>query len=221
MKELVIFGTGDLAQVAWAYFTHDSQYRVVAFTVDDAYASVDSLFDLPVVPYSTLQERFPSGSHELFVAMGFKRLNEARAEVYERCKAAGYTLATYVSSKISHCQHWTAGDNCFILEQNVIQPFVTIGNDVVLWSGNHIGHHATIEDHCFITSHVVISGRTRVGAYTYMGVNSAVKHGATIAPHCLIGAGALLLRDTKEGEVYAESGTRASEIPAERAARLL
>jgi sugar O-acyltransferase (sialic acid O-acetyltransferase NeuD family) len=221
MKDLVIFGTGDLAQVAWAYFSRDSDYRVAAFTVDDSYVTGDSLLNLPVIPFSALEREFPQEKGELFVAMGFKRLNRARAEVYDRCKAAGYKLATYVSSKISQCGDWSAGDNCFILEQNVIQPFVTIGNNVVLWSGNHIGHHATIEDHCFITSHVVLSGRARVGAYTYMGVNSAVKHGATIAPRCLIGAGALILRDTKEGELYAVPGTQASDIPAERAARLL
>ncbi len=221
MKDLVIFGTSDLAQVAWAYFTRDSDYRVVAFTVDDAYINGDSLLDLPVVPYSALERQLPPQSCELFVAMGFKRLNKARAEVYARLKVAGYKLATYVSSRISHCGDWKAGDNCFILEQNVIQPFVTIGNDVMLWSGNHVGHHVTIDDHCFITSHVVLSGRARVGAFTYMGVNSAVKHGATVAPGCLIGAGALILRDTKEGELYAVPGTKASEIPAERAARLL
>ena len=50
------------------------------------------------------------------------------------------------------------GDNCFILEDNTVQPFVTIGNNVTLWSGNHIGHDSVIEDDCFISSHVVVSG---------------------------------------------------------------
>jgi sugar O-acyltransferase (sialic acid O-acetyltransferase NeuD family) len=210
-----------LAQVAWAYFSRDSDFKVIAFTVDDAYIIGDSLFDLPLIPFSTLEQRFPQESCELFVGMGFKRLNRSRAEVYERCKAKGYKLATYVSSQISHCGDWSVGDNCFILEQNVIQPFVKIGNDVILWSGNHIGHHATIEDHCFVASHVVLSGRTQVGAYTYIGVNATVKHGVSIAPRCLVGAGALILRDTKEGELYAVDGTSPSAVPAERATRLL
>jgi sugar O-acyltransferase (sialic acid O-acetyltransferase NeuD family) len=218
---LVIFGSGDLAQVAWAYFSRDSAFEVKAFTVDDSYITGDSLLGLPLIPFSTLEERFPKESCELFVAMGFKRLNRARAQVYERCKAKGYKLASYLSSRISHCGDWSAGDNCFILEQNVIQPFVKIGNNVTLWSGNHIGHHATIDDHCFVTSHVVLSGGTHVGAYTYIGVNATVKHGVSIAPRCLVGAGALILRDTKEGELYAVDGTSASTIPAERAARLL
>src|SRR5579863_7177558 len=113
--DLVIFGSGDLAQVAWAYFSRDSAFKVKAFTVDDSYITGDSLLGLPLIPFSTLEQRFPQESCELFVAMGFKRLNRARAEVYERCKARGYKLATYVSSRISHCGDWSVGDNCFVL----------------------------------------------------------------------------------------------------------
>lgn len=221
MKDLVIFGAGDFAQVACSYFTNDSDYRVVAFTVDDVYQGADSCCDRPVVPFGSLKALYSPASHDVFVAVGFKNLNRARAEVYERCKAKGYTLATYVSSKISHCGDWAAGDNCFILEQNVIQPYVRIGSDVIVWSGNHIGHHAVIEDHCFISSHVVLSGRTRVGSYSFIGVNSCLRDGISIAPGCLIGAGAVILDDTKEGEFYAVKGTQASRVPAQRAARLL
>ena len=47
------------------------------------------------------------------------------------------------------------GENTFIFEANVVQPGVTVGDNVVLWSGNHIGHDSVIEDHCFIASHAV------------------------------------------------------------------
>jgi acetyltransferase-like isoleucine patch superfamily enzyme len=94
------------------------------------------------------------------------------------------------------------GDNCFIFEDNVIQPFVRIGNDVVIWSGNHIGHHSLIEDHCFIASHAVISGRVTIGRNSFVGVNATFRDGVTVAPQCVIGAGALILRDTSAREVH-------------------
>lgn len=50
------------------------------------------------------------------------------------------------------------GDNCFIMENNVIQPFAQIGNDVTIWGGSIIGHGSVIKDHCFVAAHVVISG---------------------------------------------------------------
>lgn len=36
-KPLVIFGSGDIAQLAHYYFNTDSNYEVVAFTVDASY----------------------------------------------------------------------------------------------------------------------------------------------------------------------------------------
>lgn len=218
MKPLIIFGASDLARVAYVYFSRDSSYEVVAFTVDDAYLKESSLHGLPVLPFSSVQEIYAPDDFEMFVAIGSRQLNRLRADAYGRAKAKGYHLASYVSSHVVHCGEWTAGDNCFILEQNVIQPFVRIGNDVVLWSGNHIGHDVTIEDHCFISSHVVLSGHVKVGPYCFFGVNSCVKQGVTIAPGCLIGAGAVILSDTNPGALHAISGTPESKVPSARVA---
>ena len=147
----------------------------------------------------------------MFVAMSYTRMNRARAGKYEAMKAAGYTLATYVSSKCTYLSAVPPGDNCFILEDNTIQPYVTIGNDVTLWSGNHIGHDATIEDHCFISSHVVISGFVRVGAFSFIGVNATLRNGITIAPATLIGAGAVIMKNTKAKGVYVPERARLFE----------
>ena len=47
MMPLVVFGMGDIAQLAHYYFSTDSDYQVVAFSVDAAYATQDQLFGLP------------------------------------------------------------------------------------------------------------------------------------------------------------------------------
>ena len=99
----------------------------------------------------------------MFVALSYAKLNAVRKEKYLAAKALGYRLASYVSPRATVLNDGRIGDNCFILEDNTIQPFVTIGNNVTLWSGNHIGHHSTIRDHCFIASHVVVSGGVEIG----------------------------------------------------------
>lgn len=211
MKELIIFGTGDFARTASVYFKHDSPYRIAAFTVDAERVDVAELFGVPVVPFATLPQRFPPDRYSLFVAVGYNRVNRGRRDVYERCKSLGYELPTYISS---HCRRWDdlqIGDNCFIFENNVIQPFVEIGNDVVMWSGNHVGHDSRIGDHCFIASHAVIAGRVTIGTSCFIGVNATIRDNVTIAPDCVIGAGALILGDTVSGGVYAGTPTRARE----------
>jgi sugar O-acyltransferase (sialic acid O-acetyltransferase NeuD family) len=129
-------------------------------------------------------------------------MNAVRAEKYAAMKAAGYRLATYVSSRCTYLSQTPPGDNCFILEDNTIQPFVTIGRNVTLWSGNHIGHDSTIGDHCFITSHVVVSGNVQVGERSFVGVNATLRNSIAIAPQTLIGAGAIIMKDTKPKSVY-------------------
>lgn len=206
-RQVVIFGTGDFARVAETYLRADSDFEVVAFTVDGRFIDGEQLSALPVVPFEELEDTHPPSEYAMFVAIGFSRVNKARAEIYSRCKKRGYELITYVNSKATHWGDLHIGDNCFVFEENVIQPNVRIGDDVILWSGNHIGHDSEIGDHCFIASHAVVSGNVRIGPYCFLGVNATLRDGITIAPECVIGAGALIMNDTEHGGVYSVRGT--------------
>jgi sugar O-acyltransferase (sialic acid O-acetyltransferase NeuD family) len=138
----------------------------------------------------------------MFIAIAYGRMNRDRAGTYARARDLGYTLMSYVSSKCTFLTDEPVGDNCFILEDNTIQPFVTIGSNVTIWSGNHIGHDSVIEDHCYIASHVVVSGHVRVGAYSFIGVNATLRNSITLAPQTLVGAGAVIMKDTIAKGVY-------------------
>jgi sugar O-acyltransferase (sialic acid O-acetyltransferase NeuD family) len=202
MAKLVIFGAGDIARLAHHYFTHDSPHEIAAFVVDRAFRQANAFQGLPLIDAEDVTDRFPPGDYDMFVAMSYAKMNAVRAEKYASMKAAGYRLVSYVSSRCSYLSQTPPGDNCFILEDNTVQPFVTIGNNVTLWSGNHIGHDVTIEDHCFITSHVVVSGWVRIGTRSFIGVNATLRNSITIAPETLIGAGAIIMKNTKPKQVY-------------------
>ena len=104
------------------------------------------------MPFEEIERRFPPDTFKMFIAVGYSKVNKVRAALYAEAKSKGYELVTYVSSKCNCCAR-SIGHNCFIFEDNTIQPFVTIGNDVVIWSGSNIGHHSTIGDHCFFASY--------------------------------------------------------------------
>lgn len=212
-KSLVIFGSGDIAQLAHYYFKNDSEYEVVAFTVDAAYLTESYFCGLPVVPFEEIANCYKPEGHDCFVALSYSKLNAVRKEKYLAAKALGYRLASFVSSKATVLNEGCIGENCFILEDNTIQPFVTIGNNVTLWSGNHIGHHSTIKDHCFIASHVVISGGVEVAEQCFIGVNATLRDHIKIAEKCVIGAGALLLADAEPEGVYIGTATERSIVP--------
>jgi sugar O-acyltransferase (sialic acid O-acetyltransferase NeuD family) len=201
MADLLIFGAGDIARLAHRYFETDSPHTVAAFTVDRDYRKADSFCGLPLVDFETVPERYPAQRFQMFVALSYARMNRLRADKYFRAKEMGYSLVSYVSSRCSYLTD-PPGDNCFILEDNTVQPFVRIGSNVTLWSGNHVGHDSTVDDHCFVTSHVVISGNVKIGAYCFLGVNSTLRNSIVVAPETLVGAGAVIMKDTKPKGVY-------------------
>ena len=200
-SRLIVIGDGPFAEIAYEYFTHDSPHRVVAFSVEEAYLKRDRLFDLPVVPFEQIERTYDPADHAFFVAVTYTQANALRTRLYDAARRKRYTPASYISSRAFVWPNCRIGKHCFIFENNVVQPFVTIGRNVVLWSGNHIGHHSTIKDHCFFSSHVVISGLCEVGDYCFLGVNSTVADHVTIGNHCVIGAGALVLGNVPDDQV--------------------
>lgn len=201
-KKIVIFGTGDIAQIANYYFDIDSDFDVVAFTVNKEYLKEETFENKPVVAFEDVESIYPTAEFDMFIALSYTQMNKIRETKYHEAKAKGYNLVSYVSSKCSYMSQFKHGDNCFIFEDNTIQPFVKIGDNVTLWSGNHIGHHSTIGSHLFISSHVVISGHCQVENNCFLGVNATIHNGVKIAKESLLGAGAIIAKDTEEKGVY-------------------
>ncbi|MBN4081102.1 acetyltransferase [Caldithrix abyssi] len=201
-KKLIIVGDGETAQIAYEYFTYDSDYDVVAFSVEKKYLKEDNLFGLPVVSFEEVEHLYDPAPFEAFVAISYTQLNRVRSRLYNLTKQKGYSLASYVSSRAFVWRNVDIGENCFIFENNVIQQHAKIGNNVILWSGNHIGHQSVIKDHCYIASHVVISGFCEVGEHCFLGVNSCSGDNIKIGKDSIIGAGAVVTKDTEPGKVY-------------------
>ena len=219
-KPLIIFGAGDIAELVYFYFTTDSCWDVVAFTVDSKWIDRDEFCGKPVIDFESLEKYYPPTDYSVFVAVSYSGLNRLRREKYEYLKRAGYEFASYISSRATILNNYEIGENCLILENNTIQPFVSIGHNVTLWSGNHIGHHCEIGDHTFVSSHVVVSGGVRVGSSCFIGVNATLRDHIVVGDQCVIGAGVLLLSDAESGGVYMVEGAQRSKVPSNRIRRI-
>lgn len=201
-NKVVIFGINDFAQLADYYLTNDSPYEVVAFCVHKQYIPITPVFlGLPVVNIDKIECIYPPDEFCFFAPMSYSNMNKDREYVFNLIKQKRYNMISYVSSKATTF-HNEIGENCFILENNVIQPFTTIGDNVILWSGNHIGHHSKICSHVMITSHVVISGHCSVESYSYIGVNSSVRDSITLNKGTMVGMGSNVVKDTIAWHLY-------------------
>lgn len=211
-KKLVIFGTKAYAEIVYEYFKHDSTYEVCAFTAEEAYIEENQFCGLPVVPFEQLEIHYPPDKYELHIAVVYNQLNRIRERFYFAAKNKGYKLATYISSHSFVWHNVKIGDNCFVFEDNTLQPFVEINNNIILWSGNHIGHSSVIQNHCFISSHVVISGFCNIGNNCFIGVNSTVGNHASIGSDSWISPGAIIIGDIPAHSLVKGAKSEYSEL---------
>ncbi len=219
-SKLVIVGDGAFAEVAAEYFGDDSHYEVAGFAVERDYLQRSELLGLPVIALEEMEKIFPPDEHDAFAAITYNELNRLRTRLAAKAKSMGYRLASFISSHARIAKSASLGEHCFIFEDNVVQPYVSIGNNVILWSGNHIGHHGCIGDNCFVSSHVVISGYCNIGQNCFFGVNSAVSNSIDIADDCWIGPGVVISGNTAKGQVFRPHKAEAAKADAYRLFRV-
>ncbi len=216
MSKVVIFGILDTAELAHFYLTHDSEHEVVGFCVNREYLKETQFKGLPVVAFEDVEQFFPPTEFSFFAPMTGRNMNRNREKIYLEAKTKGYPFVSYVSSKATTFGN-EIGENCFILEDNTIQPFTKIGNNCVFWSGNHIGHHGQIKDHVFFTSHVVLSGHCVVESYSFFGVNATIRDYMTIAEGTLVGMAAAITKSTEAWGVYVGNPAEKKAVPSYKA----
>jgi sugar O-acyltransferase (sialic acid O-acetyltransferase NeuD family) len=202
MAKVIIFGVQDFAELAHYYLENDSNHEVIAFCVNQEYLpSEKELKGLPIVAFEEVEKHYPVGEFRFFAPMAPQNMNRLREKIYLEIKSKGYELISYISSKATIFDN-EIGENCFILENNTIQPFTKIGNNVILWSGNHIGHHSVIEDHVMFTSQVVLSGHCKVEKYSTLGVNATIRDGIVIAEGTFVAMAASIIKNTEPWGLY-------------------
>lgn len=215
MKKLVIFGTSAFAKIAHYYFLHDSDYAVVAFTVDAAYLQTTTFQGLPVIAFEEILDHFPPSECDMVVAMGMQKVNQQRAAKVAEAEAKGYKLASFLSSKATVPNELVMRPNTFVMEDALVQPFVEIGRDTIIWHRCMIGFDSRIGDHCWLAASI-LGESVVVGDHSFIGINATISSSCSIGKSNVIGAGALILRDTKDFEVYKGQASVPSRVPSFR-----
>ena len=200
-ERLILIGTGAFAQVAYEYFTHDSPYEVVGFAVEKQYIEAKEISGVPVVPFEEITEHFAPEDHHFFVAITYFGLNQVRTRLYQAARTHGYRAASYVSPEAFVWKNVKLGEHCFVFEKTVIQPFASVGDNVIFWSGCFVGHHSSIASHCFVAAHSAVNGSTSVGEYTFLGANCTIANHVTVADNCIISAGSHVMSDVEPNQV--------------------
>ena len=199
--KVVIFGTGNFADLVCHYLIHDSDHDVVGFSVDRKYQDTNLHMGLPLVAYEDIEKHFPPSEFGLFVAVGYNDINRIREQKFEDAKSKGYRLITYVSSKAISLSK-DIGCNCMIMEGAVLQPFVTLGDGVIVWPGSVISHHSSVAGFCYISPNVTVCGASSIGQRVFVGAGATIRNHVHIDDECVIAMGATVTDTTPQTGLY-------------------
>ena len=214
MQKIVIFGTGDLDQRIF-YYLKNSEDEVVAFSANKSNIESDKLLGLPVVGFENVEKEYPPEEFSMFIALAYSEMNKKRRKFFDEAKNKGYELYSYIHPSTKIWDEFEMGENCFILAENIIQPFVKIGDNVLIGSNNLISHNTIIEDNCFLTSNITLGGHITIGANSFVGLSATINQRVKIGEECIIGAGTLITKDVNDKEVYAENSSKKLPQPSD------
>jgi len=206
-KKLIIYGIGKFAEYAAYVFQKDTDFSVMAFCIEEKFLENQTQFSKPLVEFESIESIYSPNDHYLYIAVGN---NQIRKRLFLEAKAKGYTLASYISSKSSYWDNLGAGEHIFIDEGCVLQPFVKIGDNSILFTSN-LGHHSKIGDHTLLSG-CGAGGNVSIGNGCYVGINTAIKQNINVADNCTIGMGCIIEHNTNPGEVYTHKGTTLRQI---------
>jgi len=201
VNQLVIYGQGDFAKLMYKYFTDDSDIEVVAFCVDSNFREGNIFCELPMVNFDSINEIYPPAIYNIFIAIGYSNMRN-RIHMYEKVKEKGYSCINYISSSANVDNTLIIGENNVIMQNVVIEPFVEIGNNNIIWSSCNICHNVTMTSHSFVAAQALIGGFVKINDNCFLGFNSTIIQNLVLADETLLATKSLLLKNTEKCSKY-------------------
>ncbi len=202
MTRVILIGNSITASILYEYLRQDDRYEVCGLAVDDVFAAGGSIAELPCVGLSQLRETFPPGAYRAIIAVGYAELNRVRESLFQRLKALGYGVETYVHRDAKIYTQHPLGEGCIVLPSAILEPHVRLGANTMVWCNATLAHHSTVAEHCWIATGCVIAGQARVMRNSFLGVNSTIVNEVTVEEFNIVGAGALISKNTKAQAVH-------------------
>jgi UDP-3-O-[3-hydroxymyristoyl] glucosamine N-acyltransferase len=207
-RQLLIFGLGDIAEVAHDCFESDTDYEVIGHVVHEKYMPNKHQIEFEVFPFENIGLTHPCNEYSIFIALGYKNLNYNKKLIYNLVKEKGYCTPNYIHSNAVIMTD-KIGENNFVLENAVIQARATIGNNNLIGAQSLIGHHSEIKNHNYIGSTACLCGHNKIGSLNFVGSKSVTAGHVTIGDSNYIGPSCKVFNNLNNDEVLIERSTDA------------
>lgn len=184
------------------YFSENSPYQVVAFTVDKEFLEENSFCGKPVMAFEHIEVEYPPKLYKMFVAVGYKKMS-ARKLMFDKAKTKEYSLVNYISPQAIIHNDLQLGENNVIMTNVNIEPFSAIGDNNIIWSDTLLCHDLTLGNHNYFAPKCVISGNVTIENLCFFGSGVILIDHLTVANETYLRAGAVLFQNTQAFTQYA------------------
>ncbi|MBF4983627.1 hypothetical protein FNJ87_04550 [Nonlabens mediterrranea] len=206
MDKLLIIGTGNYAELATYYLK--KSFLILGYAEESSYRKSNHFNGYSIIDFENIPKLYKPDGIKILVAVGPNQVNTVRERLYNEVKQMGFECISYIDSSAYVWDKKAVGENSFIFPGVIIEPFATVGNNCVMWSGSQLSHHSSLQDHSFMAPHAVVSGKTIIKNNCFLGINSTVRDNLIIESHCIIGSGASIKKSTVTNGVYSDKGTQ-------------
>lgn len=202
MTKIILAGNAITAGILYFYLRGDSRYEVIGLTVDDEFLPLGGIDGLKAVGLSEVATAFPPEQCQVIMAAGYNDLNRVRESLFSRLKNMGYAIETYVHPDARVYTGFPLGEGSVVLPGAVIEPYVRIGANTMVWCNVTLAHHCNLAENCWIAAGTVVSGQATVLRNSFIGVNATIVNEVTVGEYNIVGACALISKDTKSHAVH-------------------
>ncbi len=201
MKKVVVFGTGDFADIIVDLVESALGREVAGYVLDDEYYSAPEYNGKPVVPLSKAVMSFNPEQHSAVIGIIGKDMYRSRERVFNAIDEMGYELENIIHpSAIITSKDMGRGN--IIFEGCVLAYAAKLGDGNIMWPLSALNHHGKAGSFNNFAPGAATAGGAVIGNHCFLGVNSAVNNRITIADYTLAGAGVYIAKSTEEYGVY-------------------
>lgn len=189
MKKTYIFGNNYLSEIVWYYLTQDGT-NVDGFVLNKQYVSQNT-YPLPAKLYAIedVIEEYGAGNIDVYLTIGYTQMNDVREKVYTQLKEAGVNICSYIHPTAYIAKNVCIGEGCIVLENVILQPYVSVGTCNILWQGVNISHHSVMKDYNYLAPIVSIAGCCGIGNNCFFGINATLIDHINVEDYCFVNGG--------------------------------
>jgi len=201
MTNVIFAGNAVTAHILCGYLRNDRRYNIMGCVVDDAFAADSEVPELVSVGISVVLDRFNPRDCKVLMATGYDQANGVRMSLFERLRALGYAMETYIHPQAMIHTDNHIGDGSVIMPGALVEPGAVIGCDSFIWGNVVVAHDAIVGKHSWLAAGAVVSGMAKVGDCCFVGVNATIANKVEVGDGSIIGGAAFITKKVKQGSV--------------------